>query len=58
MNSQKSKRPDVQRCDREIAEAEDLIRSGHKDIEGLCQALADWSYERRLLIARNLEVGR
>lgn len=25
------------------------IRAGHPDLEGLCQALADWSAELRLL---------
>jgi hypothetical protein len=27
------------------------IRAGHRDLEGLCLALADWSAELRLLLA-------
>ena len=33
----------------EIAAIEELLRSGHPDIQGLCLALADWSAELRLL---------
>jgi hypothetical protein len=40
---------EIERCMREIAEIEDLLRSGHPDVEGLCLALADWSAELRLL---------
>jgi len=39
----------IERCRREIAEIEALIRAGHPDLEGLCRALADWSGERRLI---------
>jgi hypothetical protein len=38
----------VKRCRREIAEIEAQLRSGHPDLAGLCQALADWSAELRL----------
>lgn len=41
---------DIERCDREIAEVERLLRAGHRDIEGLCRALIDWSVERRFLL--------
>ena len=40
---------EIERCRREIAEIEGLLRSGHPDVEGLCLALADWSAELRLL---------
>ena len=40
---------EIERCRREIAEIERLLRSGHPDVEGLCLALADWSAELRLL---------
>jgi hypothetical protein len=40
---------EIERCRREIAEIENLLRSGHPDVEGLCLALADWSAELRLL---------
>ena len=39
----------IERCRREIAEIEALILTGHPDVQGLCQALADWSEELRLL---------
>ena len=39
----------MERCRREIAEAEAALRAGHPDVEGLCLALADWSCELRLL---------
>jgi hypothetical protein len=42
-------RREIERCRREIAEIEGLLRSGHPDVEGLCLALADWSAELRLL---------
>ena len=42
-------RREIERCEKEIAEIEDLLRSGHTDVEGLCLALADWSAELRLL---------
>ena len=28
---------------------EAALRAGHPDVEGLCQALADWSCELRLI---------
>jgi hypothetical protein len=36
-------------CLREIAAIEDLLRSGHPDVAGLCLALADWAAELRLI---------
>ena len=39
----------IERCHREIAEIEALILAGHPDVQGLCQALSDWSAELRLL---------
>lgn len=39
----------IERCEREIAEAEAQLRAGHPDIEGLCRALIDWNVERRIL---------
>jgi hypothetical protein len=41
----------IERCRREIAEIEALIRAGHADVQGLCLALSDWSEELRLLEA-------
>jgi len=40
---------EIQRCEREIADAEEALRAGHRDVAGLCQALSDWSAERRIL---------
>jgi hypothetical protein len=40
---------EIDRCRREISGIENLLRSGHSDVEGLCLALADWSAELRLL---------
>lgn len=42
-------RRETERCQKEIAEIEGLLRSGHPDVEGLCLALSDWSAELRLL---------
>ncbi len=39
----------IERCRRELEEIEALILTGHPDVQGLCQALADWSEELRLL---------
>jgi hypothetical protein len=41
---------ELERCDREIAEVERLLRAGHRDVEGLCRALIDWNVERRILL--------
>ena len=41
--------PEIQRCEREIADAEEVLRAGHRDVAGLCQALSDWSAERRII---------
>jgi len=40
---------EIERCRREIAEIKGLLSSGHRDVAGLCLALADWSAELRLL---------
>ena len=42
-------RHEVERCERELAEAERLLREGHPDIAGLCLALHDWVQEMRIL---------
>jgi hypothetical protein len=39
----------VERCRREIASIEALLRAGHPDVAGLCMALSDWCAELRLL---------
>jgi hypothetical protein len=44
----------MDRCRPEIAVIEDQIRSGHRDIEGLSLALADWSAELRVLKEKKL----
>jgi hypothetical protein len=38
----------------EIAEIEALIRAGHPDLQGLCQALGDWSAELKLIESAKL----
>jgi hypothetical protein len=40
---------EVERCRREMAEVERLLREGHPDIDGLCLALHDWAQELRIL---------
>jgi hypothetical protein len=40
---------DIERCRREIAAIEALIRAGHPDLQGLCLALSDWRGELRLI---------
>jgi hypothetical protein len=39
----------MERCKREIAAIENQLRAGHRDLQGLCLALADWSAELRIL---------
>ena len=39
----------MDRCRREIAEIETLLRSGHPDVQGLCLALTDWRKELKLI---------
>jgi len=51
--SDSQRQREIERCRREIAEIEGLLRSGHPDVEGLCQALADWSAELRILEERS-----
>ena len=40
---------EIDRCRREIAAIEALIRAGHPDLDGLCLALSDWRGELRLI---------
>jgi hypothetical protein len=40
---------EIERCEREIASAEEALRAGHPDVAGLCLALSDWSMELRIL---------
>jgi hypothetical protein len=40
---------DIERCDKEIAAAEAMLRAGHRDVAGLFLKLMDWSIERRML---------
>jgi hypothetical protein len=40
---------ELQRCDREIAEAEATLRSGYPDIDGCLLWLYDWRVERKLI---------
>jgi hypothetical protein len=40
---------DIKRCDKEIADAEAMLRAGHLDMAGLLLKLMDWSIERRML---------
>ncbi len=42
-------RREIERCHREMAEAEALLRAGHPDVAGLCLALHDWAQELRIL---------
>jgi hypothetical protein len=41
----------MQRCRREIAAIEAELLAGYPDVQGLCQALSDWSAELRILEA-------
>jgi len=41
---------ELERCDEEIHQVEQLLRRGHQDVEGLVLALTDWRMERRLVI--------
>ena len=40
---------EIERCEREIAAAEEALRENHRDVAGLCLAISDWSVERRIL---------
>jgi hypothetical protein len=40
---------EIERCRREIAAIEAELLAGNPDVEGLCQALADWWVESRIL---------
>jgi len=39
----------IERCRREIAEIEGLLLAGHRDVQGLCLALSDWSAELSMI---------
>jgi hypothetical protein len=43
---------ELERCSKEIAEAERNLRAGHRQVEAILQQLMDWSIERRLLSER------
>jgi hypothetical protein len=47
--SEEQWRREAARCEREMAEAEALLRAGHPDVAGLCLALHDWAQELRIL---------
>jgi hypothetical protein len=51
-------RPEVERCQSEIAGIEAQLRSGHRDLHGLLLALTDWHAELRLLLAEALDNRR
>ncbi len=40
---------EIERCEQEIAAAEEALRAGNRDVAGLCLALSDWSMELRIL---------
>jgi len=40
---------EIERCRRELADAETKLRAGHPDLQGLSLALRDWSTELRIL---------
>lgn len=40
----------IDQCLREIAAIEEQLLAGHRDMQGLCLALADWSAELRILL--------
>jgi hypothetical protein len=46
---------DIERCDKEMADAEAMLRAGHRDMEGLLLQLMDWAIERRLLSGTRTE---
>jgi hypothetical protein len=39
----------IERSDKEIAEAEAMLRAGHRAVDWLVQQLMDWAIERKLL---------
>jgi hypothetical protein len=46
---------EIDRCRREIAGIEAQLRAGHRDLQGLLLALADWHAELRLLQRDHIE---
>jgi len=48
---------EVERCRREIADAEAKLRAGDPEVEGLCLALRDWSTELRILEGKHADAS-
>lgn len=48
----------IERCHREIGAIEREIMDGHRDAEGLCLALSDWSAELRILTHHQRRTAR
>jgi hypothetical protein len=46
----------IERCGKQIAQAEAKPRAGYCDMDGLLLQLMDWATERRLLSATRLEI--
>jgi len=46
---------DIERCDKEIAEAKAMLRAAHREMEGLLQQLMDRAIKRRLLSGTRME---
>jgi hypothetical protein len=40
---------EIERCEREIAAAENALLGNYSDVAGLCLAISDWFVERRIL---------
>ncbi len=49
---------EIERCEREITEAENVLRENHSDVVGLCLAISDWSVERRILEQQSQALDR
>jgi hypothetical protein len=47
----------IERCGKQIPQAEATVRAGYRDMDGLLQQLMDWAIERRLLSATRLETA-
>lgn len=44
-----TKRDELERCDREIAQARAEVLAGNRELEGLLLCITDWAAERRLI---------
>lgn len=44
-----TKREELARCDRELADARAALLAGDPCVEGLCLAISDWAEERRVI---------